>query len=293
MAQRLLRSCPSAPSPVMTLIFPALSPRPHPSLPRLRARARTDLTARQVAEISPSPPFGAERGGVRWGGSTPRTAAPPTSPSRRCRAGPLPLPPQAGGEGQDARVRSVPAEMCACPSACGRGLGRRQAEIRQALGRHLAHEIAFPDLDAETTENVVSRRRVEIKIRHREVIEVVLRAEGARLATRGNRDLAVLFAVELVGSQALEEIEGLVDPRLHLGVAVVDGGKVGHLDAGDAAGTKGVLARLPHLAGKREHVAIKPLVQNGAFVPLVPGRVRLGLFDHPLEAAEQLLKHRY
>src|SRR6266446_7437007 len=60
---------------------------------------------------------GAERVGVRWGISAFRTAAPPTSPSRRCRAGSLPLPPQAGGEGHDPRERSVPAEMCACTSA--------------------------------------------------------------------------------------------------------------------------------------------------------------------------------
>src|SRR6266446_5189102 len=66
---------------------------------------------------------GAERVGVRWGISSFRTAAPPTSPSRRYRAGSLPLPPQAGGEGHDPRERSVPAEMCACTSAfAGAGL---------------------------------------------------------------------------------------------------------------------------------------------------------------------------
>jgi peptide/nickel transport system permease protein len=37
---------------------------------------------------------------VRWGSPTLETAAPATSPSRRYCDGPLPLPPQAGGEGQ-------------------------------------------------------------------------------------------------------------------------------------------------------------------------------------------------
>src|SRR6266446_5751409 len=113
------------------------------------------------------------------------------------------------------------------------------------LRRHLAHEIALADLDAETAENVVRRSRMEIKIRHREVIEVVLGAEIARLAALGDRDLRVFPAVELVGLQTFEEIDRLVDPRFHLGVAVVDGGKVRHFDTGCASGAKGVLARLP------------------------------------------------
>src|SRR5215472_9600588 len=39
------------------------------------------------------------------------------------RDGPLPLPPQAGGEGPRPATRNVQANMCACPSACGGGLG--------------------------------------------------------------------------------------------------------------------------------------------------------------------------
>ena len=125
--------------------------------------------------------------------------------------------------------------------------GDIQRSLTERIGI-LAHEVALADLDAEAAENVVGSRRVEIKIRHREVIEVVLGLERTRLAARSNRDLLVLFAVELVGTQALEEIDRLVDPRLHLGVAVVDGGKARHLDTGGAPGAKGVLARLPHLA---------------------------------------------
>src|SRR6516164_10412962 len=36
------------------------------------------------------------------------------------REGPLPLPPQAGGEGPSPATRSVQANMCACPSASAR-----------------------------------------------------------------------------------------------------------------------------------------------------------------------------
>src|SRR5271165_1331211 len=76
-----------------------------------------DLTARQVAEISPSPSLGAERVGVRWGiPAVPSSGATHlTLPSLPRRV--PPSPPQAGGEGQDAHERSVPTEMCACPSA--------------------------------------------------------------------------------------------------------------------------------------------------------------------------------
>jgi hypothetical protein len=52
--------------------------------------------------ISPSPPSGAERVGVRWGlPLLQTTVTQPTSPSPSLKAmGPLPLPPQAGGEGK-------------------------------------------------------------------------------------------------------------------------------------------------------------------------------------------------
>src|ERR1700738_3554965 len=45
-----------------------------------------------------------------------RTAELPTSPSRRSHAGPLPLPPQAGGEGQGLAIKPYRPNMWACPS---------------------------------------------------------------------------------------------------------------------------------------------------------------------------------
>ena len=132
---------------------------------------------------------------------------------------------------------------------------------------------------------------MEIKIRHREVIEVVLGAEIARLAAGGDGDLLVLPPVELVGLEALQEIDGLVDARLHLGEAVVDCRQARHLDPGGAPGAKGVLARLPHLAGEGEHVRVEPPVQDRVLFPLMGCRVRLGLFDHALQAAEQLQEY--
>src|SRR5689334_7493090 len=95
---------------------------------------------------------------------------------------------------------------------------------------HLAHEVALTELDAETAQDVVSRGGVEIEIRHREVVEVSLGAEIARLAAGGDRDLLVLSPVELVGLEALQKIDRLVNPRLHLGEAVVDSRQARHLD---------------------------------------------------------------
>src|SRR5436190_17356650 len=95
----------------------------------------------------------------------------------------------------------------------------RARSLTEPLRRHLAHEVALADLDAETAEDVVRGRRMEIETRHREVIEVVLRAEIARLAAGGDRHLLVLSAVELVRLQTLQEVDCLIDPRLHLGVA--------------------------------------------------------------------------
>ena len=40
----------------------------------------------------------------------------------------------------------------------------------EILRRHLAHEVAFADFDAEAAENVARRSRMEIKIRHGKVI---------------------------------------------------------------------------------------------------------------------------
>src|SRR5437868_13219251 len=67
----------------------------------------------------------------------------------------------------------------------------RARSLTEPLRGHLAHEVALADLDAETAQDVVSRRRVEIEIRHREVIEVGLGTEIARLPAGGNRDLLV------------------------------------------------------------------------------------------------------
>src|SRR5437660_1526674 len=145
----------------------------------------------------------------------------------------------------------------------------RTRSLTEPLRRHLPHEVALADLDAETAQDVVSGSRVEIEIRHREVIEVVLGAEVTRLAARGDGDLLVLSSVELVGLEALQEIDRFVDPRLHLGEAVVDRRQARHFDPGGAPGAKRVLARLPHLAGKGEHVWVEPPVQERVLFPLM------------------------
>ena len=92
------------------------------------------------------------------------------------------------------------------------------------------------------------------------MIKVGLGAEVARLAAGSDGDLLVLPSVELVGLEALQEIDRLVDPCPHLGEAVVDRRQARHLDPGGAPGAEGALARLPHLAGEGEHVWIEPPV---------------------------------
>src|SRR5580693_4095049 len=172
-------------------------------------------------------------------------------------------------------------------------LRRGEGDQGKWLRGHLAHEVALADLDAETAQDVVCRGCVKIEIRHCEVVEVVLGAEVARLTALGNRHLRVFPAVELVGLEALQEIDRLVDPRLHFGKAVVDGGKFGHRDAGGASGAEGVLARLTHLAGEGEHVGMEPPIEQRILFPLVCSGVRLGFFDDSLEATEQLQKYRH
>src|SRR5215472_6518112 len=76
----------------------------------------------------------------------------------------------------------------------------------EPLRRHLAHKVALANLDTETAQDVVGRRRMEIEVRHREVEEVILGAEFALLAALGERHLRVLSPIELVGLQAFEEI---------------------------------------------------------------------------------------
>src|SRR5437764_3104975 len=68
-------------------------------------------------QTSPSPPFGGGEGRGEVGGAAAcGSAARPTSPSHAFRRGPLPLPPQAGGEGQKApethRARNVCIPYC-------------------------------------------------------------------------------------------------------------------------------------------------------------------------------------
>jgi hypothetical protein len=81
--------------------------------------------------------------------------------------------------------------------------------------------VALADVYADVAEDVERGCRMEADLRHCEVIQIALRLHRARLATHRNRDVRIVFAVELVGPQPLQEIDRLVDARLHLGPAVV------------------------------------------------------------------------
>src|SRR5689334_3608751 len=82
------------------------------------------------------------------------------------------------------------------------------------LRRHLAEIVALADHHADMADDVVGGRAVELHLQHREMIQVVLRLEIARLAADRDRDLRVLLAVELVGPHRLQRGDGLVDARL-------------------------------------------------------------------------------
>jgi hypothetical protein len=129
---------------------------------------------------------------------------------------------------------------------------------------------------------------MEAELRHCEVIQLALCLHRARLATHRNRDIRIVFAVELVGPQRLQAIDRLVNARLHLGPAVILLRQARQSDAGDAAGAEGVIADLAHLALQREHVGIEPQIEYRGNVPFLRGGVFLGFLQYGLEAAEQL-----
>src|SRR5690242_12008079 len=95
------------------------------------------------------------------------------------------------------------------------------ADWRVDLRRHLAEIVALTDVDAGATDDVVRRRRMELHLQHCEMVQVVLTLELARLATHRDRNDGIVLAVELIRTQPLQEVDGLVDARLHLGEAVV------------------------------------------------------------------------
>ena len=101
----------------------------------------------------------------------------------------------------------------------------------------------------------------------------------------------VLLAVELVGPHRLQSGNGLVDARLHLGKAVVLVGQARQIGAGDPQRPERVVAHLPDLALQREHVGVEPQIEHHVRVPFLLGRMRLGLLQDVLEAAEQLQAH--
>ena len=111
-------------------------------------------------------------------------------------------------------------------------LFRTKSELR----RHRAEIVALGDVDTGASDEVVRRRRVELHLQHREMVEVVLALELARLAAHRDRDDRIFLAVDLIGTQPLQEVDGFVDARLTLGEAVVLVGEGRQSNPGDPAG---------------------------------------------------------
>ena len=65
------------------------------------------------------------------------------------------------------------------------------------------------------------------------------------------------------------------------------------ISPGDSGGAERVVADLPYLPLKREHVGIEPQIEHDGRVPFLLCRVRLGLLEDGLEAAEQLQANRH
>src|SRR5580692_12143948 len=116
--------------------------------------------------------------------------------------------------------------------------------VSDRLSRHRAQKVALADVYADLAEDVVRGCRMEADLEHFEVIQVALRLHRARLATHRNGDVRIVFAIELAGLQPLQEIDSLVDARLHLGPAGVLVRQAWQSNAGDATNAERVIARL-------------------------------------------------
>src|SRR3954469_26041764 len=68
------------------------------------------------------------------------------------------------------------------------------------LRRHLAEIVELTEVGAGAADDVVCRRRVELHLQHREMVQVVLTLELARLATHRDRDDGIFLAVELISA---------------------------------------------------------------------------------------------
>ena len=124
------------------------------------------------------------------------------------------------------------------------------------LRRARAEIVALADIDTLGPQDVVGRGAVELHLEHREMIEVVLCRHRLRLAADRDGDACIILAVDLIGPEPLQEVDGLVDARLHPGPGGLLVGQARQIDAGDAAGAKRVIADLAHLALQGEHVGV-------------------------------------
>ena len=134
---------------------------------------------------------------------------------------------------------------------------------------------------------------MELHLQHREMIEVVLPLQGLRLAANRHGDRRVVLAVDLVGLEALQEIDRLVEAGLDLGKAVVLIGEARQIDARHAPRAQRMVADLTELALEREHVGIEPQIEHGRHIPFLLGGVRLAFLQHGLEPGEQLHADRH
>src|SRR5207248_9395300 len=101
---------------------------------------------------------------------------------------------------------------------------------------------------ADVADEVVGERLVELHLQQREMIEVVLPLQRLRLAANRHGDRRVVLAVDLVGLEALQEIDRLVEAGLDLGKAVVLIGEARQIDARDAPRAQRMVADLTELA---------------------------------------------
>src|SRR5436309_6850398 len=96
-------------------------------------------------------------------------------------------------------------------------------------------------------DEVVGGCRVELHLQHREMVEVVLPLQGLRLAANRHGDRRVVLAVDLVGLEALQEIDRLVEAGLDLGKAVVQNKEEETSDENDTPRAQGMVEELPEL----------------------------------------------
>ena len=115
-----------------------------------------------------------------------------------------------------------------------------------------------------------------------------------RLPSDGQRDVAVFGAVDVLGLEALDELDRLGDARLEIGEGLLLVGVARHLGAGEPRrGSLGEIGYDLHLAGKGKHVGREPPVEHHLGSDLMLGGEGFRLVQDGGEVLQHGKKNRH